>query len=363
MAASSSTKPFTFDGFAEELANTSTTYKRPADTYNAAKNAPPPPAAIGTMKNAAPRRPPPGFEKKMHESENQMPSSKQPENFEWHSRDTQEIEPSVAEQAIKVFHVHKHSTSLLDDFDHYNRMEERQYAKDRAKSYKYLNDNSGNGRRDSGISDDKRRDSRGTGRSHDRQQERPKHRDHRDGHRRERTVLDSLIIEESGPSSPIGRPGAARNLEYERDAMPSPERHGNMFEDLPGVLSKLKPDSVTKILAANGPKNQNNGGKYVPVDEQINSSQNIDKIPRKVPGQPGPNAIPIVKPKDHDSNRSGSENSTPEKKPVPRTRVESDTVEPVTSETTEKEETTVDSQSVITVEDTTKKPDGSIPEE
>ena len=51
-----------------------------------------------------------------------------------------------------------------------------------------------------------------------------------------------------------------------------------MFEDLPGVLSKLKPDSVSKILAASGSKNQHGGMKFVSVDEHINSSQNHEKL-------------------------------------------------------------------------------------
>lgn len=233
-----------------------------------------------------------------------------------HSRDTQEIEASIAIQALKIFHGHKQNTSLLDDFDHYNRMEEKQHTKDKLKSYKYLGHDDKEERRDSGTGDLSRGNGRGSC-DHDARrsgQRLDRHvKTRRDGSVGESTIKCGII--DDAPVPHTMRLGAARNPEYERDAihMPSPERSGPFFEDLPGVLSKLKPDSVTKILAANGPKN--NGGKYVPVDEQINSSQNIEKIPRKIPGQPGPNAIPIVKPKDHDYNNSRSEHSTPEKPP------------------------------------------------
>jgi len=240
-----------------------------------------------------------------------------------HSRDTQEIESNIAEQAIRIFHVHKQKTSLLDDFDHYNRMEERQHVKERVKSYKYINDarkDSGNGRSRSGTAASAkaptgRRDSAKSGGGR-RGSYRGRSNSEQD------SVGDSTIkgvIMDEKSTSRSAMTGGARNPEYERDAMPqgieSEKESANVFEEmhLPGVLSKLKPDSVTKILAANGPLGIKNGGKFVPVDEQINSSQNMEKVSRKVPGQPGPNAIPIVKPKDHESNKSRSASSTPEK--------------------------------------------------
>merc|ERR1711972_550574 len=58
-----------------------------------------------------------------------------------HSRDTQEIDGDAGKRAIKIFHKHKHCTSLLDDFDHYNRMEAKQQQKEKDKSYKYNNSN------------------------------------------------------------------------------------------------------------------------------------------------------------------------------------------------------------------------------
>merc|ERR1712131_84526 len=94
---------FTFDHFAEELKNTSSIYQRPSDAFNAAKNAPPPPAAIGSNKNGAPRRPPPGFEKK-------VPDTQRPSD----NPDMNQFRPNDMESCMKAFFTNQSTTSRND---------------------------------------------------------------------------------------------------------------------------------------------------------------------------------------------------------------------------------------------------------
>ena len=234
-----------------------------------------------------------------------------------HSRDTQEIDAEVARDAVKIFHKYTHKTSLLDDFDHYNRMEEKQNQKDRAKSYKY----GGNGR--GSYSSGKGRGSKTDGKNSGGRDER------RGSNSRPSKYNEAVKFDKNGQNQELKRSDIAKENNKKQELSNNSKdgkinnvtsssndtkntetrdkretilsNSSSVFEGEPafaGVLSMMKPSIVAKMKSNKndviGYKNKN----LVTVDDYYNnSSQAIEKaLRRNIPGQPGPNAIPIRKP-------------------------------------------------------------------
>lgn len=234
-----------------------------------------------------------------------------------HSRDTQEIDAEVARDAVKIFHKYTHKTSLLDDFDHYNRMEEKQNQKDRAKSYKY----GGNGR--GSYSSGKGRGSKTDGKNGGGRDER------RGSNSRPSKYNEAVKFDKNGQNQELKRSDIAKENNKKQELSNNSKdgkinnvtsssndtkntetrdkretilsNSSSVFEGEPafaGVLSMMKPSIVAKMKSNKndviGYKNKN----LVTVDDYYNnSSQAIEKaLRRNIPGQPGPNAIPIRKP-------------------------------------------------------------------
>lgn len=163
-----------------------------------------------------------------------------------HSRDTQEVDRSNGEAAMKIFHRYQHKTSLLDDFDHYNRMEEKQRSKEKEASYKH-------GRKD----------------NHGRYNSRNK---------------------------PIQKkPISIPKLREEHQISNTDTGY---VEEVPGVMEKLKKSTVEHLRKAqNCEKNQEDIASPAQSTGSVpdDSVGNVEERIRK-PGMPGPNAIKIVKP-------------------------------------------------------------------
>merc|ERR1719435_340023 len=74
------------------------------------------------------------------------------------SRDTQEVPPEKGRQVLKILHSYKHSTSIFDDFIHYEKRQEEDEVRKPAQN---MGHNGGSGhRRDDRDGRDDRRDDR-----------------------------------------------------------------------------------------------------------------------------------------------------------------------------------------------------------
>lgn len=123
---------------------------------------------------------------------------------------------------MRIFYNFSHKTSLLDDYEHYDKLEERQRCNDRANSYKKNNNNRKGGKK-------------------------------------------------------FNKKFNAKNAVYEV----KPKNENN--NEFPGVMDNMKKSAVASLRADNK------------VTEK-NSKEKVSRV--RKPGQPGPNALKIVKPDD-----------------------------------------------------------------
>lgn len=103
------------------------------------------------------------------------------------SRDTQEVPHAKGLQVLRIMHSYRHSTSIFDDFIHYEKRQEEEDSR-KQPPHKDNHDTSGHGNR--GDHRDNRGGEHRGGRNHDRDQDRENHRpggghrnnDHHGGH-------------------------------------------------------------------------------------------------------------------------------------------------------------------------------------
>lgn len=203
-----------------------------------------------------------------------------------HSRDTQEIDAETGYKALRIFHVYKHKTSLLDDFEHYNKIEENEIkirkekeqrdARKQAQQAKSPNKNvfANNDSRRSSLTP-----SIGANRTGSLSGA------NLNGSRR---GSGQSGLGQSGfggvPGNQFSSTSILPSQVGNRVGLKSTNPSASVFEEVPGVMEKLRKSTVQQIMHA---KQQGTMSGFIPVD-QANTSVLHNK--RR------PNAIPIIKP-------------------------------------------------------------------